>query len=353
MKWSFKIARFFGIDVYVHQTFFLLLLFFGISGYSQNGSMVQAANSVVFIAALFGCVVLHEYGHALTARRFGIRTTHITLLPIGGLAAMEKMPDKPSQELLVAIAGPAVNIVIAALIYLWLQVSPHNITEAQLTSGDMPLTVQLLVVNIFLAAFNLIPAFPMDGGRVLRAIFAMRMDYSKATSLASSVGKGFAILFAAYGIYSGNFMLTLIAGFLWFAGTAENRATQFKEEVKHLNIGHVMTQRFSIISSEDSIGTAERMLQQSEQQDFPIGTREHITHVLSHQELMQAIEAESSDLAIKQLPLSTVLTVDINCHIDELIEQLKKTPFKMVAVTDKGKLVGIIGMQQILALANM
>lgn len=352
MKWSFKLARFFDIDIYVHQTFFLLLLWFGFTEYQSRGTLLAALEGIFFITALFSCVVLHEYGHALTARRFGIKTKHITLLPIGGVASMEKIPEKPYQELLIALAGPAVNILIAIILYIFLKLAPDIGQQLQISGGGSWL-FNLLVVNIFLAVFNLIPAFPMDGGRILRAALAMKMQYANATLWTSNIGKFFAILFAVYGFYSHQYMLALIAIFLWLGATGENKSIQFKQKVKQLSIQHIMTKNFATLLPNDDIAMAERIHQQNLQQDFPIGNESTISHVLSFNELQQALQQYDKSTTLDSLPLSAVLTVNINVNIQQLIEKLKQTPFKMIAVEDQQRIVGIIGIQQILALADL
>ena len=180
MKWSWKIFRLAGIDVYVHATFLILIIWIGISFWLVGGSLAAVISGVSFILALFSCVVLHEMGHALTARRFGIRTRNIILLPIGGVASMERMPDDPKQEIAVALAGPAVNLFIALALWLWLSVTNQLQGVEQFTLQEGSFLQKLMLVNIILAIFNLLPAFPMDGGRVLRAALSMRMNHTRA-----------------------------------------------------------------------------------------------------------------------------------------------------------------------------
>ena len=202
MRWSWKIGRFVGIDVFMHFTFLLLIGWVLLSHWLQGESLAAALEGVGFILALFGCVVLHEYGHALTARRYGIKTRDITLLPIGGVARLERMPDKPTQELWVALAGPAVNMVIAIVLFAWLQLTSNLVPLAELEVGSGSFIERLMVINIVLMGFNMIPAFPMDGGRVVRALLAMRMEYTRATQIAASLGQSIAILFGFLGLVS-------------------------------------------------------------------------------------------------------------------------------------------------------
>src|SRR5215208_1533328 len=190
MKWQWKLGTLAGIDVFVHATFLLLIGWVGYSYWLEHGTLAKVAEGILFILALFLCVVLHEYGHALTARKYGIKTRDITLYPIGGVARLERMPEKPIEELWVALMGPAVNLVIAAVLFAYLYISgglvPMN--ELAVTSGSF--LARLMTVNISLVLFNLIPAFPMDGGRVLRALLAMRMEYVRATQIAANIGQG-------------------------------------------------------------------------------------------------------------------------------------------------------------------
>ena len=220
MKWSWKIGIFAGIAVYMHATFILLLGWIALSHWMQYKSLLPTLTGVAFIIALFLCVVLHEYGHALTARRFGIATRDITLLPIGGVARLERMPDKPNQELWVALAGPAVNVVLAALLGAYLFLTGHfePVNQIGLTHGVF--LERLLFANLFLVGFNLIPAFPMDGGRVLRALLAKRMEYLRATQIAAGVGQGLAFLFGFVGLFTNPF-LVFIALFVWIGAAQE------------------------------------------------------------------------------------------------------------------------------------
>src|SRR5437660_7992016 len=213
MRWSWRIGRIAGIDLYVHMTFLILLGWVGLSYYLARHSARDALSGIGFILALFGIVVLHELGHALTARRFGITTRDITLLPIGGVARLERIPDQPKQELLIAIAGPLVNVAIAAILFFILNVRGTFSDLSDLSNLHVGMTAKLMLVNVFLVVFNLIPAFPMDGGRILRALLAMRMNYARATRIAATVGQGLAFVFGLWGLFGPNPMLVFIALF--------------------------------------------------------------------------------------------------------------------------------------------
>lgn len=267
MAWSFPIGRILGIELRVHATFFLLIAWIALTGW-QAGGAAQAGLYTLYIALLFACVVLHEFGHALMARRFGIRTPDVTLLPIGGLARLEKMPDKPAQEIAVALAGPAVNLVIFAALGLvfGLPASPAEI--ASLTLADLP--GQIALLNLILAVFNLLPAFPMDGGRVLRALLAMRLPRVRATELAALAGRGFAFALGLAGLMAANPMLILIAFFVFVAAGAESADETLRSLARDLLARDAMITEFESLAPADSLDAAATALIRTTQTEFPV-----------------------------------------------------------------------------------
>ena len=228
MNGSWRLTRVAGIDISLHWTFGLLMGWVVFAAL-QAGGLATAINEALFVSLLFGCVVLHELGHALAARTYGIPTNGITLLPIGGVAQLARIPRNPGQELIIALAGPAVNVVIAAflLVLLTLNAGLEQLASVSVISGG--LVPRLLAVNVMLVLFNLLPAFPMDGGRVLRATMALMTDYPRATYLAARVGQGTALLLALVGLYW-NPMLLIIAAFVVFAAEAELRQVMSEEQ---------------------------------------------------------------------------------------------------------------------------
>ncbi|MBD3422315.1 MAG: site-2 protease family protein [Chitinivibrionales bacterium] len=220
MQWKWKIAQIKGIDIYLHTTFLFLLALIALDSLLHGSNVIGAAGSIVTIAALFSIVVMHELGHALAARRFGIATRDITLLPIGGVASLERMPEDPKAELAIALAGPAVNIALAALFAIMLAITTGMADFADVNPLTGGILSRLIGINVGLALFNLLPAFPMDGGRVLRALMGFWKDYVSATRIAASVGKVMAVAFGIIGLYA-NPMLVFIALFVWFAGSQE------------------------------------------------------------------------------------------------------------------------------------
>ncbi len=232
MKWSLKLGRVSGIPIQVHWTFLILIAWIVLIHASRGASTIQVIGGVLLVLAVFGCVVLHELGHALTAQRFGIRTRDITLLPIGGVARLERMPEDPKQELLVAVAGPAVNGVIAGLLFVVLEVAGiiGPMAEVVVVGGNF--FVQLMWINVILVLFNILPAFPMDGGRILRALLAYKMDFLRATQIAASVGQAMAMLFGLVGLIFGNPFLLFIAIFVYLGAGAEARHARVKRALE-------------------------------------------------------------------------------------------------------------------------
>lgn len=255
VKWSFHLARIAGIDVRIHATFFLLLAWFGIIYYAEGGPTALFAG-MSFIILLFVCVVLHEFGHALAARAYGINTPDITLLPIGGIARLERMPDKPRQELVVALAGPAVNVVIAFALYVVIGRLFDLGEFGHVAEGGGNLLSRLLFINIVLVAFNLLPAFPMDGGRVLRALLAMRLKHARATQIAAIVGQGVAVLFGLLGLFGGNPFLLFIAVFVFFGARAEASFAAYKEHAEETHVASIMHPMGPVLAPGMSIAEA-------------------------------------------------------------------------------------------------
>src|SRR5512147_2883084 len=285
MKWQWKLGRFAGIDVYVHATFLLLIGWVGYSHWVTKQNWNEVLNGILFILALFACVVMHEYGHALTARKYGIRTRDITLYPIGGVARLERMPDKPIEELWVALMGPAVNVVIAAGLFAYLFFSQSLVPLNELTVASGSFAERLMTVNLSLVLFNLIPAFPMDGGRVLRAILAMTMDYVRATQIAASIGQGIAFLFGFIGIFMNPFLL-FIAFFVWIGAAEETHMVQMKNSISGIPITRAMLTKFETLLPTDTLARVVSLILSGSQQDFPVVEDGHVVGVLTRDDFI-------------------------------------------------------------------
>jgi Zn-dependent protease len=255
MKWSWKLGEVAGIGVHIHATFLLLLAWVALAHWLEERSLVLVLEGVAFILVLFACVLLHELAHALTAKRYGIKTRDITLLPIGGMAQLERIPDDPKQEVWVTLAGSAVNVVIALVLFAWLQLTGgmEPLNKLSVTGGSF--LMRLMTVNVFLVAFNMLPAFPMDGGRVLRALLAMRMEYTKATQIAAYLGQGLAFLFGFIGLLTNPF-LVFIALFVWIGAAQEASMAQIRSALEGIPVARAMLTEFHTLTSHDSLARA-------------------------------------------------------------------------------------------------
>ena len=268
VKWSFRLARLAGIDVRVHATFLLLLAWFGFAYYADGGAGAMVVG-LAFIILLFVCVVLHEFGHALAARAYGIGTHDITLLPIGGVARLERIPEKPMQELVVALAGPAVNVVIAAGLYI---VLGRFFEWSDLLAVDREqgsILAKLLAINILLVVFNLLPAFPMDGGRVLRALLAMQMKHARATRIAASVGQIMAVLLGVLGLV-GNPMLLFVAVFVFFGAQQEALYATAKENFEETRVLDIMQPLPPVFARGTTVLAAVQMAMRDSRASYPL-----------------------------------------------------------------------------------
>ena len=268
MAWSIEIARLGGTTVRLHMTFLLLLAWVAAARGAAEGA-AAAFDGVLFVCLVFLCVVLHEFGHAAMARRYGIRTPDITLFPIGGVARLERMPEKPGREIAVALAGPAVNVVIAAGLFVLLGARFDLDDIAQLEAAQMSMTGRLAAVNLLLVAFNLIPAFPTDGGRVFRALLAYRFGRVNATRYAALAGQVFATLFVVLGLL-GNPILALIGVFIFLAGGAETRDVTQRAAAREHVARDAMIVRFETLSPANTAEDAARLLLLTTQQEFPV-----------------------------------------------------------------------------------
>jgi Zn-dependent protease len=342
MRWSIKLARIGGIELKIHLTFLIFLVWIGFTYYAVGGPAL-ARQGVVFIVLLFACVLLHELGHALTARAFGIRTPDITLLPIGGVARMERIPRDPKQELLIAIAGPLVNVVIALVLILALNVHASFSDLGDVNTPRVALLQKLATVNIFLALFNLIPAFPMDGGRVLRAILAMRMDYAWATQVAARVGQGVAFIFGLVGLFY-NPLLIFIALFVYLGATQEASLAQIKDVSAGLPVAEAMVTRVETLPANATIEQASELLLRTSQHEFPVIDEErHVLGILARDDLIAAVRQRGGDTLVSEVMRRDLPAVRPEDHLDEAFAKMQECGYPVLPVVDaSGRLVGLL-----------
>ncbi|MBN2489897.1 MAG: site-2 protease family protein [Planctomycetes bacterium] len=348
MRWSWKIAEVAGIGVFMHWTFLLLIAWILVSHIAQGSSAGVALEGVAFVLAIFACVILHEFGHALTARRYGIRTRDIVLLPIGGVARLERIPENPVQELWVALAGPAVNVVIAAVLFGLLQIlrglaAPEALW---LVGGDF--LSKLLYVNVVLVVFNLLPAFPMDGGRVLRALLAMRLDYGRATQIAATVGQAMAVAFGILGLFT-NWFLLFIALFVFLGAQQEAHLAGMRGIARGVPVREAMITHFRALDAAEPLSVAVAELIAGEQQDFPVtGEGGRIVGVLTRADLLRALAEGRQDQPVAsamRAPCGHVRDTDM---LDAVFLRMQTDSCSTMPVLDRGeRLVGLITLENL------
>lgn len=348
MSWSFPIGRLLGSELRVHATFFLLLIWIGVSAYAEGGAG-DAAVSVAFVLALFACVTAHEFGHALMARRYGIRTPDITLLPIGGMARLERLPEEPAREIAVALAGPAVNVVIWAVLVLVFEARLDVTTLENLDDPRVGFWAKLAMVNLFLVVFNLIPAFPMDGGRVFRALLATRFGRARATRIAARAGQLLAFGFGFAGLATGNLMLLLIALFVFAAAAAENSDVAVHEMARGLRARDAMISAFEPLSPEDGIAAMSAGLMRTTQAEFPVlDAAGELRGFLTRNAIYAAARAEDRQLRVEDVMVGGIPSVPLAAPLFDVLAALGQNAAPAVAVTDPaGRFLGYVTRENI------
>jgi Zn-dependent protease len=347
MKWSWKIGELAGIGIYLHATFLILLGWVLLSHLVSGYTLTAALLGLLFMVAIFACIVLHELGHALAARKYGIPTRDITLLPIGGVARLERMPDDPKQELVVALAGPAVNVLIAFSIYLWFNITQKVIPLEALGVAVGSFAARIFYANIFLVIFNLIPAFPMDGGRVLRALLAMKLDYTRATQIAATIGQGLAFLFGFVGLFSSNPFLLFIAFFVWIGAAQEGSMVQMRSALGGIPLRHAMITSFHELSPRDPLNKAVQYILAGFQQDFPVTDNGRVVGILTRGDLLSALAAHGEGGMVSEAMQRDFLTADPREMLEPVFARLQACDCRTIPVVHQGTLVGIVTLDNV------
>jgi Zn-dependent protease/CBS domain-containing protein len=336
MSWSLPIIRIAGIQLRIHVTFLLLIVWLGLGYYSQGGS-AAAISGILVILLLFVCVVLHEFGHAFAAKAFGINTPDITLLPIGGVARLERMPEEPIQELIIAAAGPAVNLIIALCLFL-----TGGSFVYPPTAGSSLIDV-LLTINVVLLLFNLLPAFPMDGGRVLRALLATRLSYARATQIAASIGQGCAFVFGFFGLFSNPFLL-FIALFVYIGASQEAALAQMRDVSRRFPVSSAMVREFRSLPESATLEEAVDALLATSQHDFPVlDEAGNVAGILTRHDLIAALRKGDPTIRVGDVMRRDIPTVTTGTRFEEAFRIMQECNCPAVPVLDSMKrLVGLL-----------
>jgi Zn-dependent protease len=352
MNWAYRIARVSDIDIKVHITFLLILVLGGMQwgkSYGVSGFLF----GVVLMVALFACVTLHELGHSLVAQRFNVPVREIVLLPIGGVAMLGKLPEKPIQELIIAAAGPLVNVVIAGILVLFAAptfttLDGHGLVEGSMQQPSLQnLILWLLVANITLVVFNLIPAFPLDGGRMLRAFLAMFTSYAKATRIAATIGQGFAVVLGILGVMSGNFILAIIAVFIFFGAGMESFQAKAKTVLDTLRVGDAYNKHALELVPGDRVSRVVDYILTSYQPDFAVVLGGNLHGVVTRDDVMRTLSHRGDDPYVAEIMQRDVVQVDANESLEQVQERMGEQNTRLVAVHSSGRYLGLVSREDL------
>ncbi len=359
MRWSYPIAQVMGISIKVHITFLIIVTFF-----AARWGVVHGVAGVLFgtvlILLLFACVTLHELGHSLVAQRVGIPVREIILLPLGGLAVMSRNPTRPLHELLIAIAGPLVNVAIALLLLLLLSLSGgltmldlgSMVQGADTAPSLRILLIWLLQANVLLVLFNMIPAFPLDGGRVLRAILAMFMGFRRATRLASSIGQSFAIFLGVIGLFSFDVFLILIAVFIFFGAGQEQAEAQASTVLSTRRVGDAYNKYVLTLAAGDRVSKVLDYVLTSYQPDFAVVQGARLLGVITRDDVLRGLSSSTLDTNVPDSYVTAmmrrdVLRVDANASLDQVRHAMSEQGERLAAVYEGESYLGLISLEDI------
>jgi Zn-dependent protease/CBS domain-containing protein len=341
MLWSLNIGRIAGTAVRIHVTFLLFLVWVWASSYASGGAEA-AWSGLIFMVLLFLCVLAHEFGHIFTARAFGVNTPDVTLLPIGGVARLERIPEEPGQEFLIAIAGPAVNIVIAGALILFAGADISGRSLAGMEQANISMVDRLASVNLFLALFNMIPAFPMDGGRVLRALLAIRLGFTRATEWAASIGQWFAFVLGFIGLFS-NPILIFIAIFVYLAASSETQLVQVRAMARGVPVNAAMMTQFATLPPQEHIDYAIDTLLRTSQSEFPVVEDGRLVGLLGRNDMIKALKEFGPQAVIADVMKRDIPTISVRGRLEDAFRLLQEKSMPAVGVVDAGgRLAGLI-----------
>jgi Zn-dependent protease/CBS domain-containing protein len=347
MRGSFRLTRIFGIDIDIHFTFFLLLLLFFV---------LLGPRGLALVIGVFFFVTVHELCHSVVALHFGIKVRRITLLPIGGVASMEEIPKKPYQELLISLAGPLSNILIVIIFYFPLMLLlgketlmyPLRVITGQANfAGNFNVLAHIYWINLVLAVFNMLPAFPMDGGRVMRAILSYRMSYQDATHIAVRMGHIFALLFGYIGIVYGHIFLLIIAVFIYMAASSEGIQVDVQETMRKYTVQDVLAREFVHVSPETPLSKILEFMFHAHQEDFPVMEDGKLKGMVTRREVIQGVHVRGKDIKVGEIMRTGVPTVGVRTRLHDVQKMMQTLSITAIPVEKNGHIVGIVTLDDI------
>lgn len=349
MKKSIYLGRIVGIKLFIHWSFFILPAWVALSAYNKGQGSEEILWNLLFIFTLFGCVTLHEFGHALVAKHFHYKTKNITLLPIGGVANMESLPEDPKQELAVAIAGPIVNVIIAILLYGYLAVTNNLLLELdEFELGQSNFLFVLMAANLFIAAFNMVPAFPMDGGRVLRALLALRLTRAASTQITSAIGQFIAVFFIVFGLFY-NIILVLIGVFVLLGARSEWFIEHSRFILGEHKVGDILIHHYQAMKAEDHLDQAVLQLLDSTEDHFLVMEGQAAVGTINRSMILQAVESESKEARIRDVMDKELHFLTPETKLSEVYnpQKSKMKSNSLMPVMENGDLIGVLDIENI------
>lgn len=337
---SFRIGKLFNIPIFLHWSFLLLPLI--VIYRSRENDVVDVIWELGLVGSLFLCVLLHEYGHALSARRYGVDTLDIILSVIGGVARLTRLPEKPMQEFIVAAAGPAVNVVIVIIIYLFLWITGNGFLPSEAIINWVSFLQILAFGNILLVVFNLVPAFPMDGGRMLRAALNTKLSRVRATYIAMLVGQILAVLGAVAAIYFGHYIGLFIAVFVFVSAGAEYRGIKNETFLTNHQVKDAMKQQFYIVQQSNDIDYAIQILTNSGQQHFPVLNMMELNGILTHQQILKAISKKDTSAPISDYMTKSFMVLSPEDSIQAAYQLFQENGYELIPIVENGVVIGIL-----------
>ena len=339
MRWSISIGRVFGITLRLHVTFLIFLAFIAYGGF-QDGGATGAGWAVAMFGTIFACIALHELGHSVVAQSLGVQVKSITLLPIGGIAALRSIPENPWHEIAITVAGPMVNAAIACALI------PVTGIPSHLLLVEMPrdlhgLLLSLAQANITLFLFNFIPAFPMDGGRLLRAVLALVVPYRQATTIAATVGQGMAIVFVLVGLKL-SFWLVIIGAFIFMGAEGEDRVVRMRSVLHDLDVEDVMSRDFAVLSPVDPVARGIEMIYQTGQDNFPVIQEGQLVGIVTRPALVEAMNAYGAAVSVGQIMDPHAPVISPREKVVRVYEEIINGANTSAIVVDDGRLVGVL-----------
>jgi Zn-dependent protease/predicted transcriptional regulator len=348
-KWSLYLGSVSGIKLYIHWSFLIIIVWIFLMYFRLGHGFKAGMEGVAFIVVLFACVVLHELGHALTAKRFKVLTRDITLYPIGGIASLESMPAEPLQELKVTLAGPAVNVVIGVVLWIYLKATNQIPDADAIRSGNLfnlPFAFNIMYANIVLAVFNLIPAFPMDGGRVLRSLLALKIDPMKATEVAARIGQFLAILFVFFGFFY-DFWLVFIGMFLFLGASSETKIGEIKHALEGTRVKDVLITNYTVLASDTTIKEASGYLVNTNEKSFLIMKDNNVEGILDYRDIIEGLHRGDGEKTAESCMQRDFKWVGYEDQLSDIFITLRQGKQSLFPVNRDGKLAGIINAENL------